>query len=448
MTLEVGDPDPAIDEIRCWTEGRDGLRLAVPDALGSVQVALVDGDRVIREETVAGEVSWTDLPVESWWPNGCGDHKLYTVTVRQRDAVLHTGRVGFKDVRWEQCEGAPAEADPWVCVVNDQPLFLQGINWTPIRPNFADVTEDEYRQRLETYRDLGCNVLRVWGGAFLEKQVFYDLCDELGLLVWQEFPLSSSGMDNWPPEDERSIEQLDRIARSYITRRQHHASLLMWSGGNELQGGLDGSKTGIGKPVGLGHPLIARLEQVVHELDPTRRFVPTSASGPRFVANEADFGKGLHWDVHGPWRGESEEYWRNDDALFRSELGAPGASPADLVEKYAGELATLPASLDNPLWRRTSWWIEWPEFIEAHGRDPGDLAEFVAWSQQRQATLLARAVRACKDRFRHCGGVILWMGHDSFPCTANTAILDFAGKSKPAADAVAGEFLRSASPQQ
>lgn len=440
IVLEAGAPSP-LEGVRCTAGGR-ALRLWVggPGAVPEARVALCDGDRVIREGRFAGALEWRDLPVEPWWPNGTGAQKLYRVTCRTGDEE-RTWRVGFKAVRWLPCEGAPPGADPWICEVNGLPIFLQGVNWTPIRPHFADLTAADYRRRLETYRDLGCNVLRVWGGAFLEKDVFYRLCDELGLLVWQEFPLSSSGPDNWPPEDAESGGALGAVAESYIARRQHHASLLLWCGGNELQGGLDGSKAGIGRPVTLDHPLMKRFAEIVGRDDPGRRFLPASASGPRFVADAGDFGKGLHWDVHGPWRGEGEEYWSVDDALFRSEVGAPGASPAELIERFAGGLPPTPGTTANPLWQRFTWWVEWPRFVRLHGREPRDLREYVAWSQARQAEGLVRAARACKRRFPRCGGFIVWMGHDSFPCPANTAILDFDGNPKPAALAL-GEVFR------
>jgi beta-mannosidase len=442
IRIEVSDGREVLPA-RCWT---DGDRLHVVTAGGRMRLTLADGARVLRTGEFVDTLTWDNLPVERWWPNGHGTQKLYTVTCVPVDGgESRSWRVGFKAVRWEPCAGAPAGADPWLCVVNDRPIFLQGVNWSPIRPNFADVTEAEVRTRLETYRDLGCNVLRVWGGAVLEKESFYNACDELGLLVWQEFPLSSSGADNWPPEDPRAIDEMAAIAASYIERRQHHVSLLLWCGGNELQGDLEGGKTGCGKPVTNDHPLIGRLAATVARLDPSRRFLPSSASGPRFVADAKDFGNGLHWDVHGPWRGETEEYWQRDDALFRSEVGAPGASPAAVINQYAGGLPVLPGSLANPLWRRVSWWLEWPEFLAEQGREPRDLEEFVAWSQQRQAVFLTRAVAACQGRFPRCGGIILWMGHDSFPCPTNTAILDFHGQEKPAALAVGKLFRAHAS---
>jgi len=280
-------------------------------------------------------------------------------------------------------------------------------------------------------------VLRVWGGAFLEKEEFYELCDELGILVWQEFPLSSSGLDNWPPEDEESIATFEKIAHSYINRRAHHASLLMWCGGNELQGSLEGDKAGIGKPIDNTHPMMARLKVLIEQKDPTHRFVPTSSSGPRFMAEEKDYGKGLHWDVHGPWNiGESldewETYWKNDDSLFRSETGCPGASGADVIRAFAGGLPEYPGTLDNPLWRRYSWWIDWPKFVAEFGRHPHDLSEYCAWSQERQKLALIIAASETKKRFPRCGGFLVWMGHDCFPCTTNTSIIDYNGYPKPA----------------
>ncbi|MBI4928358.1 MAG: hypothetical protein HY835_11370, partial [Anaerolineae bacterium] len=217
---------------------------------------------------------------------------------------------------------------------------------------------------------------------------------------------------------------------------------------NELQGAIDGGKVGIGKPVDLNHPLIARFAAIVADLDPGRRFLPSSSSGPRFSAEAADFGKGLHWDVHGPWKlpGSMDEwraYWREIDSLFNSEVGAPGASPAEVIRATRGDLPELPGTVDNPLWRRTLWWIEWPEFVQELGREPASLDEFVAWSQSRQAEALHIVSAALKSKFPRCGGVIFWMGHDSFPCTTNTSLLDFYGKPKPAALAVGEVFKHS-----
>jgi beta-mannosidase len=463
IAVEVSDGNE-IRSLKCVSgaspetgRGTLNVRGQISGGEADMVVARLEGaSGLVREERIPvvafaiKGIAWEGLDVALWWPNGQGDQPLYRLTCQLLDwrGILldeKQRQVGFKWVEWYSCEGAPIKADPWICAANGRPFFLQGINWTPIRPNFADVSDEDYRQRLSLYRDLGVNLLRVWGGASLEKEVFYRLCDELGLLVWQEFPLSSSGIDNWPPEDEASIAALAEIAESYIARRQHHVSLLMWCGGNELQGGLDGSKTGVGKPVDDDHPLIKRLAQVVAANDAGRRFVATSSSGPLFSAERKNFGQGLHWDVHGPWKADPDlevwrSYWQDVDALFHSEVGAPGASPVELIMRFKGEYSPAPGTQANPLWRRTPWWIEWPLFVQQKGREPASLEEYVAWSQERQSQALTIVARALKDKFPRCGGVIFWMGHDCFPCTANTSIIDYDGRPKPAALALAKIF--------
>ncbi len=414
------------------------------------------GRAVAMAETPAG-LGEHRLHVTSparWWPNGFGDQPLYdlTITLLRVDGTVldqQQRRVGFKEVTWEACDNAPAGALPWICVVNDRRIFLQGANWVPLQPNFADVTEAQYRANVATYQRLGCTVLRVWGGAVLGHEAFYAACDEAGILVWQEFPLSSSGPDNTPPFEDTAISGLVEIATSYIERRQHHASLLLWCGGNELQSADNERRTpGCGRPWGTEHPALAALGRVVALLDAGRRFVPSSSSGPRFMADAKEFGLGLHHDVHGPWDStgtpaEWADYWQRDDALLRSETGVPGAGPAHLITRYAGAQA-MPPDRSNPLYLHScSWWMQGDKWSAAGGRSD-DLVGFVAWSQQRQADLLAVAISACQQRFPQCGGFIVWMGHDCFPCPINTAVIDAEGVPKPAGERL-GELFRAMS---
>jgi len=387
------------------------------------------------------------LQVKPWWPNLEGDQPLYTLTCKLQDSQgqeldREFRQVGFKHVEWEPCVGAPEQADPWICIINGRPVFLQGVNFAPLQVNFADLKREDYRVRLSQYRTLGLNLFRINACQYLEKEWFYELCDEMGLMIWQEFPLTSSGLENWPPEDPVRIEEMASIARSFIERRQHHVSLLLWSGGNELQGDFEGKKSGIGKPCGLEHPMLKRLAEVVQELDPIHRYIPSSPCGPRAGANPEDFGKGLNWDVHGGAAmlkslDEAQDYWAKDDALFRSEIYCPGASPVELIRKYAGDMDVFPPTVENPYWTRlTSWWLDWRRLVSAYGREPDNLIEYVSWSQAEQATRISLEMKSCKDRFPRCGGVLLWSGHDTFPLTINSSLIDFDGNLKPAALAV------------
>ncbi len=420
------------------------------DSSHKVKVTLLKDGNIVKEETMPASqftavgIAWSGIPVELWWPNLFGEQPLYDISCvlldgegKEQDKIEK--REGFKELKWEDNEDAPEGADPWICVVNGERIFLQGVNWVPILPNFADVTEADYVKRINLYKDLGLNILRVWGGAILEKEIFYNLCDEAGIMVWQEFPLCSSGVDNYPPSDQKSIDRQAQFAESYIRRRQHHVSLALWCGGNEL---ADENWV----PVDSSHPMLGRFRKIVEENDPTRRFIDASPSGPSYSSDAAKFGEGKHWDVHGPWRMDVDlhtwiDFWERNDGLFHSEAGCPGASSAEIIKKRAGNMDPLPVSMSNPLWMLpTSWWIEGQQFKDAMGHDPETIEEYIEWSQERQAVALSAAVKACKKRFPRCGGIILWMGHDCYPCLANTSIVDVNGEPKPAALALADVF--------
>jgi beta-mannosidase len=392
----------------------------------------------------ANVLTVSDLRVEPWWPNGAGPQNLYDVDVEVagkdgRMCWSERIRVGFRRVEWRQCEDAPDGAEPWICVVNGEPVFLQGANWVPPRVSYPDSTEMDYQSLLRLYKEMGCNVLRVWGGAILETKTFYDLCDEVGIFVWQEFPLSSSGVENYPPDNPEDIRQLMEIATYYIRSRSRHASLLLWSGGNELTRGEGNNKIGE-IPVDCAHPCIAAFKELVEREDPGHRFIPTSPSGPVFYAHAEQYGKGLHHDVHGPW-GMSEfadfdawrEYWRGDDSLFRSEVGMPGACDADFIRRYAGGCEFWPPV--GAYWMHTAaWWTLWEQYKDELGGLGADeaFAAYVERTQRFQAEAYEVAARCCKGRFPKCGGFIVWMGHDLYPCPSNNSVIDFDRKPKPA----------------
>lgn len=416
---------------------------------GKVRIQLLKdlGEPVIDETVPATQIHdgkvWANLKIKRWWPNGSGDQALYKLVctlydVNVKESQTIERKVGFKNIEWLPCKGVLPEADPWICSVNNKPVFLQGVDWTPIRPNFADLKESDYRKLIKTYKDLGVNIFRVWGGGFPEKEWFYDICDEMGIMLWQEFPLSSSGLDNYPPETPDEIFVMSKISESYVRRLRHHVSVLLWCGGNELY------EFGDTAPVTDKHPMIRCMKEIVKAEDPGRRFVTGSPSGPSIHAGFNNFGKGVNWDVHGPWTlpytatdhtiNAVRNYWSHDDALFHSEVGVAGAMSAEMINKYRGNFQALPANLENPLWRQVSWWIEWGDYLKDHNGDkPESLEEYVAWSQKRQTEGLTIALKANKSRFPKCGGFIIWMGHDSYPCPVNTSIIDFDGNLKPVA---------------
>jgi len=454
ISLEVIQAN-RIASLRCTTTVDNDLRHgglelhALTDGPGKARISLSRNGHLLRTEEVdvanlsKDGIRWENIPVELWWPNGMGEQPLYEVVCELLDdqgkiVDRKARRVGFKHVEWRLTPGAPKDAEPYLCVVNGKEFFLFGIDWAPIRPNFADLVEEDYRSRLSVYRDCQMNIIRVWGGGFIEKQWMYDLCDEMGLLVWQEFPLSSSGLDNYPPDDPESVSQLAAIAESYIERLQHHASLLLWCGGNEIADDKVGAVSPHPALTIKNHPVIVRFREIIQRKDPGRKFLVTSPYGPTGYYEIADAGKGVYWDAHGPWDfdgpvdGDWKKLWESSDAMIHSEMGAPAASSVALIRKYKGDCKEVPGTHDNPLWNRQPWWIDWPKFVLEKKREPADLEEFVAWSQQRQSEALVLAARLLRAKFPACAGLIIWMGHDSFPCTAAPSLMEFDGTPRPA----------------
>lgn len=451
ITLEVRDGTPLTD-VLVTTEYDEQA------ATGSVTVRAGVAESTVLRVVVtgpgadAGSVVTGPGPhlvqlgrVEPWRLHPPREQSRYDVTVaiEEPEGDVVTRRVGFRSVRWEATEGAPADAEPWICVVNGARTFLTGVNWVPIRPDYVDVTEKDYRTRLEAYRDMGVRLLRVWGGAALESETFYDVCDELGLLVWQELPLSSSALDNTPPKDAEFADQVAGIAASYVYRRAHHPSLIMWDTGNELTDEAEHVLDVV--PLSADHPAANAAARTFGDLDPGRRFVVTSPSGPSIWGMPENFGKGVHHDVHGPWDqfsdslGEWREYWAADDSLMRSEVGVCGASPMDLLTEY-GLAAEANKNDLADLWAHSSgWWLT--GFLRWDGAR--SLAEWVDRSQRRQAEYLRVAAELAVKRFPAIGGFVVWLGHDTFPCALSLSVLDFHGRPKPAAVAL-GEVFRAA----
>ena len=335
-------------------------------------------------------------------------------------------RLGFRTLEWSSGDSISSNAEPWLLSENHDQITIVGVNWVPIRPDYSDVSNDEYDLRLIQYKSLGFNLIRVWGGAGRERDYFYDRCDELGIYVWQDLPLSSSGIDNEPPRTEAFAARYREIADSYVRELAHHPCLAVLCGGNELAYKSEGRDT----PLGFENRVLNELNESVGERASRLgwKVVPTTPSGPRYTADESEFGLELHHDVHGPWAHNGSDadwnrYWANDDALLRSEVGIAGASPFDLLEAYG----LVPSSPEHTLqlWRHSAkWWLT--------GEEEATEA-WVQWSQERQARLLARAAQ---ESIRRRCGIIFWLGHDTFPAPVSLSLLDYWGRPKPAAIAV------------
>lgn len=384
-----------------------------------------------------------------WWPNGAGDQPLYEAEVAiyplhdgQAGAAASDTRVvpfGIRQIELARNDASAPEARPYTLVVNGRKLYIKGWNWVPLDVLYGAPRPQKLAHLLRLAKDAHVNLLRVWGGGLIETEAFYNLADRYGILIWQEFIQSSSGIENTPSEAREFIDLMQREAEAIIPRRRNHPALALWCGGNELT-------TGDIRPLDDQHPLLAALKEVVARLDPDRLWLPTSPSGPVFGNTLADIAAhpaGLH-DVHGPWeyQGVSGQYelYNRGTSLLHSEFGVEGITNLRTLNATIAPEHQQPVTLDNPYWQHLgAWWVKAPVWQETFGAGL-DAATWVRATQFMQAEGLRYALEADRRRKYHNSGTLPWQFNEPYPMAACTSAVDYYGQPKPVYYAVARAY--------
>ncbi len=353
-------------------------------------------------------------PLRRWWPWDQGAPHLCRVTVRLLDAhgdVMDEASVttGVRTVRRERLAGGA----PWRFVVNDRPVFMRGANWTPADVLPGTVTPADYTRLLDMARNAGINFLRVWGGGVRERAPFWETCDRLGIMAWQEFPLACAFLDHHP-RTASYLAALSDEARGTVRALRHHPSLIAWCGGNEIN------------PQRERQPLAA-LTDVLAQEDDRRPWIPASPSD----------GDVHQWDVwHGfaPWAALQEQ-----TPPFMSEFGLQALPDAATVAEMFP--AGAPPSLDAAAWlaRKAQ-----PRKLR-HYAGPqmaASISDAIELTQRLQAAALQAGIEACRIRReggdaqpQPCGGVAFWQFNEPWRAMS-WSVVDRAGRPKAAYEAI------------
>ena len=281
-----------------------------------------------------GEVQTAVLAVENpklWYPNGYGAQPLYDLTVRivqdGKETDCRSYSVGLRTLRFEKCEDAPEDSLPYCVFVNDIPIPIKGVNFTPLDHMYGAVEDARYETMLTLAAQENVTLIRVWGGGLIESETFYNLCDRLGILVWQDLIQSSSGIENTASSDDTFLSLLRKTSAAAIASKRNHPSLAIWCGGNELM------KLEKVVPVDETHKNIAMLKELVQSLDGDRLFLPSTASGPNCWYDGSGV-KNNH-DVHGPWKysGPDYGYLNGQECLMLGEFGNDGMNNMTALKK-------------------------------------------------------------------------------------------------------------------
>ncbi|GAA2710849.1 glycoside hydrolase family 2 protein [Actinoplanes palleronii] len=405
---------------------------------GELSVEVVVAGRTAHLTIATGDTSGTaeisvpEAPV--WWPIGYGEQPLADVSVVLLDDGVeldaYTARVGFRTITLDETPDEIGSA--FTLIVNGQPIFVRGLNWIPEDHLLTRLDRDAYAASIERATDANTNLLRIWGGGIYESDDFYDVCDERGVLVWQDFPLACAAYS----EEEPIRSEILAEARENVTRLTPHPSLALWNGGNE---NIWGHEDWDWKPALNGASWGAKyyyedFPALLAELDPTRPYHPGSPSSPGHDPevvhpNDDRYGTRHEWEA---WNREDYTYHANFLPRFCSEFGwqAPPTwstlresiaqedfdqeSPAFLLhQKAAGGNDKLNVG------------------VARHLPVPVDFEDWHWATQLNQARATAYAIGHLRGHAPRTMGSILWQLNDCWPVTS-WAVVDGAGRRKPA----------------
>jgi len=391
---------------------------------------------------VDGEPLRLDRP-ERWFPAGLGPQRLHTVDsflvppgVTDRAGAerlamdRRSTRVGLRTVRLVRAPDAFGES--FALEVNGLPVWCVGANWIPDHSLPATVTPAQVRRQVGRARDLNMNMLRVWGGGLYESDAFYDACDELGVLVWQDFAYACS----YYPDDAPAQAVARREAEAAVRRLRHHPSLALWCGNNENTVMFqDGWEDRARHPRRLFGQVIYDevLPAVLKELDPDRPYVPTSPSGGTPV-NAGGAGDQHCWDV---WHGRGDwVHYQGSTARFASEFGfaaAPGHAALRRMAPAAADPLALPVRDRAVRWhdKTLRGYESFLGLVALHYPPPADLGAWSYLSQLNQRDALRHGIEHWR-RSAFCRGALVWQLNDLWPAQS-WAVVDSEGEYKAAA---------------
>lgn len=366
-----------------------------------------------------------------WWVNGLGGQPLYEVeAVLLQDGIQVDSwkrRIGLRTMTVQREKDAWGES--FAHVINGKPFFAMGADYIPEEHLLGKRSKEKTRRLLEDCRLANFNVIRVWGGGFYPDDWFFDLCDELGLAVWQDFMFACSVYE-LTPEFEENITQefIDNVKRI-----RHHACLALWCGNNEMEMFVD-ERCWVTKPTEVRDYLLMYeriIPGVLQEYDPQTFYWPASpSSGGSFdQPNDPNRGDVHYWEVwHGnkPFSEYRKHYFR-----YASEFGFQSFPCKKTIETFT----------DDPKdWNIFSYIMEKHQrnygangkimnYLQQMYRYPGSFEDVLYTSQLLQADAIRYGVEHFRRNRGRCMGAIYWQLNDCWPVISWSSI-DYCGRWK------------------
>jgi beta-mannosidase len=416
-------------------------------AIARQTLALTEnGDRLVAETSISVEQP------SLWWTHDLGEPSLYTLQVVLRQGSKELERmqqqVGIRTLELDQ---SPDPDEPGTrffrFVLNGVPIFARGANWIPASSFVGALTAKHYERLLVAARGANMNMLRIWGGGIYEHDSFYELCDRLGLLIWQDFMFACA---LYPEDDPVFVEEVRAEVRYQVERLRNHPCLALWCGNNENQMMYEGfrrfTKSSAPLPGALYYDKI--IPEAVQELDGRTPYWPGSPYGGESPNSMAE-GDVHDWHV---WHGFPAKP-RSDAEMAELFMRGPGPEDVSFVH-YAEDTGRFISEFGmhaSPVYETLRRCVPADQLyhhspsMDHHNKDnpknkgdnlmltvtglPKDLQEYIDFSMIAQAEGLKFGIEHFRRRKPHCSGTLIWQLNDCWP-VLSWSILDYYGFGK------------------
>ena len=429
-----------MDYVMCDQEhGYDRCRVTVHTEVtspegGSTELTVKLGDLVRRESvtlTPGRNTFATELTVlnpKLWWPNGAGEQALYPLEVTVGEATLKR-KLGLRTI--EVVNEPDRDGVSMSFRVNGVDLFCKGANWIPCDAFMNRQTDARYADLLNAAAQANMNMLRLWGGGQFEDDRFYELCDELGLMLWHDFMFSCSLY----PADKAFLAEVKAELNHQIRRLRDHASIALWCGDNECIGALtwfEPSRKNRDVYLIAYDRLNRVLTDIVEELDPARTFWPSSPCG-----GPGDFSDAWHDDNKGDMHNWTVWHENKDFSAyytykprFCSEFGYQSFSSPEVAATFCKAEDLNPTSPDFEYHQKNKGGnTRILETMARYFRFPEGTENILYLSQVQQAMGIKTAVEGWRRLQPRCMGTLFWQLNDNWP-VASWSSIEYGGKWK------------------
>lgn len=368
-----------------------------------------------------------------WYPNGMGEQNLYKIAVvveKGSQSKRLEANIGLRNIELNIAADSIGRAFEFL--VNDQPVFMKGVNWIPADFFPTRIKEEQYRWLLQSCKDANMNMIRVWGGGIYEPDIFYDICDELGILVWQDFMYSCALY----PGDSIFMHNAEVEAREQVSRLRNHPCLAIWCGNNEVKNGWEDwgwqanykpkHRTEIESDM---HTLFdTLLAEIVTENDPYRPYVTSSPLWGWGHPECCTQGDSHYWGV---WWGELPfEMWEEKTGRFMSEYGFQSYPSMATIVSFTNdkERNLNSAAMKNHQKHARGVQII-NKALDQYFYIPEKFTDYVYLSQLVQAYGIGQAIEVHRRKQPHCMGTLYWQLNDCWP-VASWSCIDYYGRWK------------------